>query len=472
MAFLEFFKTDYVVNGAHRLGFGWANPNHAAAFLACITPLFIPLEGFKAIIPRVVGWAGEVALLLAISLTFSRGAITAVAIAYIWYGLIRSKARGNSIRQFADFVIPHLSLLLISALAIGVFSRFIEIGSDKSVANRLQLWAGGLCLINSSPLTGWGLGESGNAFRHWVQPYSSKELYGGMVNSFLHIAVEAGLPMFFVVTTFLVAPFVFCMRSNEDDSAFDTYVIQSFSSGFIAFLAAAFFSTLWMYASIVWLPLTFDIILLLLFLHRSVSRQDYAFLRTTALCTLVISAAVATCIFMLSFAFGHGERWKIKKGQEGQIYLINRNARANQSICFVPDNRSLGLDYGKEIRKTLELLSLDSYSVIIFPADKAYKPSDEQIVVAFGPKIVDVLMRTKGKFIIAVAPTGPVTNSTEVANINAIGIPSFDQLGFNDQWLKYCSARKTRVTVLPSCGQDVRSTWCSFLKDALIGYDK
>ncbi|MDR1281881.1 MAG: O-antigen ligase family protein [Opitutaceae bacterium] len=67
---------------------------------------------------------------------------------------------------------------------------------DRSALNRVDLWKGGLELVADSPLHGWGRGQSGASFMHWTQQIGRDEGYLSMVNSYLTVAVEAGLPLF------------------------------------------------------------------------------------------------------------------------------------------------------------------------------------------------------------------------------------------------------------------------------------
>jgi hypothetical protein len=69
-------------------------------------------------------------------------------------------------------------------------------GGDDSVLNRLELWraAGPMSFIK--PLTGIGAGEGGHFFSQWYQPERLNHSYTGLLNSYLGIAVERGLPVF------------------------------------------------------------------------------------------------------------------------------------------------------------------------------------------------------------------------------------------------------------------------------------
>ena len=99
--------------------------------------------------------------------------------------------------------LPHV-LVAVRLSGIGIllwltdFLWRIEPGyvsQDVSAGNRLTLWKGGLQMIATSPLEGWGRGKSGDGFMHWFQPLDANEAYAGMVNSYLHVGVEYGLPV-------------------------------------------------------------------------------------------------------------------------------------------------------------------------------------------------------------------------------------------------------------------------------------
>ena len=104
-------------------------------------------------------------------------------------------------------MVARLAGIGILLAATGFFSRIDPrfVAGDASAGNRLVLWKGGLQMMAAAPWHGWGSGRSGSGFMHWFQPLESTQEYAGMVNSYLHVGVEYGLPVLAGAMTVMLA---------------------------------------------------------------------------------------------------------------------------------------------------------------------------------------------------------------------------------------------------------------------------
>ncbi len=137
---------EFTFDGLVRHGFGFYNPNHAAALLSAVFPF---LWGWKRV--PVLGWLLSVAQTVPLALTYSRTGILVLAfelVAFFFFSRPRSSRK-------AFFVL--FGALLAVALLVGVGARFTL---DRAVLNRPEIGLAGLKLAAANPL-GVGFGHSG-----------------------------------------------------------------------------------------------------------------------------------------------------------------------------------------------------------------------------------------------------------------------------------------------------------------------
>ena len=137
---------EFTYDGMVRWGFGFANPNHAAAFICALLPFF---WGWKKY-PRT-GLLLSIPLFLGLLLTFSR---TGLAVAFFELATFYILSRNRNWKSFCTI----LCCLTAAAALTGVLARF---ALDKSVTNRPEIWFAGLRLYANNP---WGVG-TGNSGR-------------------------------------------------------------------------------------------------------------------------------------------------------------------------------------------------------------------------------------------------------------------------------------------------------------------
>ncbi len=137
---------EFTFDGMVRYGFGFYNPNHAAALICAIFPF---LWGWKKY--PWAGWIISILLTIPLAMTYSRSGVIVLVFEFAAYIVLTGKQNWKIIAGIAAAVLGILAIY-------GVFGRF---AIDKSLTNRPEIWFAGLKLYAANPL-GVGIGNSGN----------------------------------------------------------------------------------------------------------------------------------------------------------------------------------------------------------------------------------------------------------------------------------------------------------------------
>lgn len=165
---------EFTFDGIVRQGFGFYNPNHAAALICAIFPFF---WGWKKM--TWLGWLASIALTIPLALTYSRTGILVLFFELMLY-LIFSK--GKNWKWISGMYIGLFFILILW----GVFQRFTL---DRSIVNRPEIWIAGLKLYAVNP---WGvaLGNSGLL----VSTFMLDNIFcRTLINSHLTLLTEQGI---------------------------------------------------------------------------------------------------------------------------------------------------------------------------------------------------------------------------------------------------------------------------------------
>ena len=147
---------EFTYDGFVRWGFGFHNPNHAAAAICALLPFVWGLGRAGARVSRwvaAVRWIATGALFAALALTYSRTGFAVAALeALAWAGLTGGIGRDKrGLSRWGLFIV--LGLLVVAAVAGGVAGRFAP---DAAALNRPKIWWAGLKLAAANP---WGVGH-------------------------------------------------------------------------------------------------------------------------------------------------------------------------------------------------------------------------------------------------------------------------------------------------------------------------
>ena len=230
---------EFTYEGIVRWGFGFFNPNHAAAFFCAILPFSASLAVSGKAAQKIFGVCLSGAILAAVALTYSRAGILVASLeilAMAFWGKKRNAA-----------VFAAIALLFVAAIfATSAASR---IACDAAMSNRLLIWRAGLALFAKNPL-GVGFGNSGEIVSAFMLPdgISCRTL----VNSHLTFACEFGV---FAFAACLAAIFyaLICGAKKSGNSVWAFAAFVAFSG----FLVSAALSTVFDF-EVLFYPERFD----------------------------------------------------------------------------------------------------------------------------------------------------------------------------------------------------------------------
>ena len=165
---------EFTFDGIVRQGFGFYNPNHAAALICAIFPF---LWGWKKY--AWIGWILTFLLTIPLVMTYSRTGVLVLAFELAAYFIL---SKTKNWKLIAAIVSGILLILIVG----GIFGRF---ALDKAVTNRPEIWLAGLKLYAVNPL-GVGLSNSGMVVSNFMlEDIQCRTL----VNSHLTLLVEFGI---------------------------------------------------------------------------------------------------------------------------------------------------------------------------------------------------------------------------------------------------------------------------------------
>ena len=177
---------DFVVDDVVRQGFGFANPNHAAAAICALFPFCWGWRGGWRWAGRLVG----VALCAMLAMTYSRTgmAVLAIEAVVLWQCGALGTARPTSGRGRVRARVPTMSIAVVVA-AIAAWWMWPRLVLDGAILNRPKIWLVGLRLFAANPM-GVGFGNSGEIATAFMLPDGI--VVRTLVNSHLTLLAEMG----------------------------------------------------------------------------------------------------------------------------------------------------------------------------------------------------------------------------------------------------------------------------------------
>ena len=171
---------EFVAGDVVRMGFGFFNPNHAAALICAVIPF---CWGWNR--GRWVGVSSSVVLCAMLAATFSRTGFIVLALeAGAWWMMRDGCRRARSARTTIWGVILSACLACIAA-----WWMWPRLALDGAVMNRPKIWLAGLKLFAANPL-GVGFGDSGEIASAFMLPDAIT--VRTLVNSHLTLLAEMG----------------------------------------------------------------------------------------------------------------------------------------------------------------------------------------------------------------------------------------------------------------------------------------
>lgn len=198
-----------------RQGFGFANPNHAAAFACALLPFCWGWSRYR--------WVGRIlsaALVAALLLTFSRTGAAVLALEWAAWLWVR---RGEESRK-----IGATALATLAVAAVAVAWLWPRLAPDAAVLNRPRIWLAGLRLFAANP-SGVGLGNSGAVASAFLLPDTVPEVRT-LVGSHQTLLAEFGWPVGWVWAAFILLALSGIRRHPRTGVAFAGLVLSAFAS--------------------------------------------------------------------------------------------------------------------------------------------------------------------------------------------------------------------------------------------------
>ena len=485
--------------GEHlRWNLGWNNPNPAGAFIATLIPwmwglgrLATSRRDFAGLLALVVLLA-ELALWFLLCKTYSRGALVAAGMAggFWYFGMIfrsglrraeffrlfkRSPALPLEKLRWCAGNRPGVSALRLAGIAwllwlTGFLGRIDPgyVSQDASAGNRLVLWKGGLQMISTSPLKGWGRGESGKGFMHWFQPLESQEAYAGMVNSYLHVGVEYGLPLLLGVLAvmgmlvILALPACDYRQSAAPFRANLGWLGLSAGASLVAFLSANVFSTLWIFRDLWWVVAAAGLIISSMGVARYGKRYPRRALKAFGL-------AVLLCIFLGLGLYGGGKvlagEVRVSHPADQVVRVSHSGGNSSKSILLFPDPMVLGSDWGKEIRRMAGSSGFRDAEIFV-SGDLPPEIEPPDLIIVCGNNLDQGIASSKrypGAKLILVHPVGRPGKIMLRGSDVTVLLPGLDTTGSGRAWKKSCQTEGWKSRVNVGVGQDVRLLWPELL---------
>jgi len=498
-----------------RWNLGWENPNQAGAFIATLIPFLWAIfeilgrrggrggsGGRSPWIPWGFAFGsilGETALWFLLCKTYSRGALVAIAGAACFHLLFQWRVpQGRRHRAIAaEFGLRGVTVLIL-LWGTGFIHRISPefAAQDASVGNRLSLWRGGLRMVSEAPFFGWGTDQSGVQFMHWFQSLDADERYAGMVNSYLHVAVERGLsvlaPVLAVLMGFVLLGVMMWgagsggrlagADSSEEESLSGAHpdgatrrwtgaLALAASSSLVAFLGANVFSTLWIFPHLWWVPAVaaFSILLFVFFSH-DLGNGVVALGRAT-LAGGASAVGVSVMIFVLGTSIG--DDLDIEFAKRDGLWLRNSSTReTNASVLVLPDPLVLGENYGKAVRRLVRDERFPPRRLFVpFPDESGAFASSLRgadlegidMVIACGRHCTTDFSGFDGVRILLLHPTRP-PNDIDVDALPGpkrvdILLPAIDLSGQSRRWERVARRQGWTLTVNSGVALDVRAVW-------------
>lgn len=312
------------------MDWGLGNPNKTAALIA----MLLIAVWLIAWVWRRGFWFSLIACTVLASYlmhTFSRGGIVAALCGLL---PIAAFAPRPWPRVRLVTIVCSMAVVTVFATHLGTGRRLVQgVAADKSVSNRLLIWETAPRMIVDAP-SGWGLGNSGNAYMQWYQPVDHPEGYRTLVNSHLTWLVEFGwLGRFLYLAGWCLAVSVCWPIRGSRWLAVCLGI-------WIAFGTAALFSSV-AECTLLWiLPLTSIVAALAWRLtHRSSTSFRWVF---------GIPVLIALSLCVLIFAFG-------KTSADHHVRRINESVEiglGKRIAWILIDEKVMGRNYGKTWRRT------------------------------------------------------------------------------------------------------------------------
>jgi hypothetical protein len=293
---------------------------------------------------------------------------------FYFAGLFVFRLQGLSRIRVCAGLIPRIVLLACLFWGTGFFGRIDPgfVAEDASVGNRAVLWQGGAQMLWQKPLAGWGVGESGPQFMHWYQPVDATAKYAGMVNSYLHVGVERGLPFLMRCLAVLLC-FVwlglFRVSDTEPNGRKSPHAISlAAASVIVVFLVSNIFNTLWIFPRL-WIPVGLAAAYILFVVLLAPGRGSL-FKRSLGL-SLISSLLLGASMLVIGSVLAAKAPDRISFDGNTVVLGTGSSEPPDSQWLLAMDPRIFGGDWGKEVRRLAHALRGSRVDLVVLPLQES-----------------------------------------------------------------------------------------------------
>lgn len=227
------------------------------------------------------------------------------------------------------------AILALTSFRMGVYNRCAQgiVTEDLSIQNRLDLWSSARKMFYAAP-SGWGLGNSGDAYMSWFQPLYRHERYRTLVNSHLTWMVEFGwyFGWFYCWAWFTVLTVGWKVRKSVDDGLLIGECACLFVGGFFS----SVLESLW-----VWIEPMIVFCIITIVANKVLMPTPECILKTGILSLMLI----------LGLLFSSCADTNCIKASHAMIMI----GTGQPALALYPDAEVLGgKHYGRELRSAIK----------------------------------------------------------------------------------------------------------------------
>lgn len=446
---------EFTYQGLTRHGFGFQNPNHAAALIVLLLPLCWggrKLSG-KWWISLII-WLIEITLYAGLIMTYSRAGILALVcsgttFAALYFLFISEKKLASDNRfgrllskQFLYFCVMALIFLCASFFS-GALSRYIGMLSpDRAMTNRLHLWKGALRMFAENP-SGVGTGFSGVVYNDFYQLPEHSYTYRTMVNSFLTFLTEQGAVFSLILIFALLCVFFAATRTLRDGrhKAVRITVIALFAAvagAFISGMSSTCFDlSIWgdefslNSFMLTLLSLASTCIIMLLGTLSFLDMKNNL-IRPLMLQSLAVSSLVIVFLFALGkyFSSGNDSECRVERTGGVRFAKISTKERSKKDMLVIPDTDIYG---NRHLLSFLRSRHADyTYHFPLTPINCRDFQAEKFDAVFLAGRNIN-FSNANRRDLIFFHPAFPVSVESP-RSVRKIYLDEFDETGYNAQW--------------------------------------
>lgn len=449
----------YVYNGVARLSFGLPSPNYAGALCATVLPIFWGVCAYCEGKQRR-GWMaatiiGEFALFFALSITFSRGALVAVAVG-LTHNLAARGVRTWRMERLTWItrVVGYAAIVGISGMA-GRFTDIID-RADPSALHRLDYWKAGTLALRHIPILGVSRAEALDYFANWCGPIDGVNEAGGFLNTYFEWGMRWGVPMLVLLLAAILLCCLYPLAPRRDAPQPANSLTQIPATMIAVYAAAAFFSSLLGLRAVNVALLVIVGANLWLWLKGSYRRGR------TLFAAMALSGATVAFASLLPISTPDGlSILTLRSGVISvQVEGAETNAKAAHTTLWC-DEGVMGKAYGKEVRRFAAAMRKTYAGVYAVPHDAPKPPITTDTAVIFGSQWRELMAKAgSGISITLVHPIGVPNPDIAKLNLAAIVLPAIDEEGSVAKWIDFASSHTIPIIRSPG-GHRLLENWAS-----------